>query len=255
VQASIGDSPFMYTSSISESAAVGFSRLGWQGDHRYPMMVALPCVVAPTGWFRRKSIEVRSSDVSAECPIPAEVSSDIDLVWNSLDDRPVAMVRDAAHLRQHMKLAGVEQGRITYRLLIAYKSGTAIGWMLVRVTARSSIRSLRGARVGMVSDFATPARRPDVLRALTQAASRYFVSRAEIILTTAGQECDLRVFDGLGFVSPRTPILGRKLAARMATRTMYLPPNEEASSLMGPMHLTFADNDTDFILSAPGDKP
>ena len=253
VQESQKTAGLMYTSSISESAAVGFGRLGWMGDARYPMLLAPPWLVLPLASIGTGGIETRSVDIKAGRPVASDVWEDVEQVWAETTGRTAAMVRDAAHLQLHFRLAGVDKGLTNYRLILAYEAGRPVGWLLTRITARGAIRSIPMVRWGLVSDFLTPPQKPGVLRALVGAAARYHISRAELLLSTGGDPRDLRVFDTLGFLSPRTPIVGQRLATRLATRTMVLPPEDQDHDALTTLHITFADNDTDLILRAsPG---
>ena len=248
VQRSDNSSELMYTSAISDSAALGFDRLGWIGDQRYPMLLAPPALVIPFSQFGTSKIETRRIDIDVNSPLDKKTSTILDLVWSQATDRSALMVRDGKHLRQHLRLAGLSEGRTQYQLHVAYESGKPVGWLLTRITARGAVRSIPLIRIAILSDFMTPPNRPKVLRSLIGAAARHMLRRAGLLLGMAGDRRDLRVFDSLGFVSPRSPIVGTRLRTRLATRTMLRLPDHLRYDTQQDLHITFADNDTDLIL-------
>jgi len=212
VQKSMDDNDMMYTSAISESAAVGFARLGWEGDTRYPILLGAPALAGPVARLRSRRVETSVTRVSRDRPLSADLRDRLDDLYADLvDERPVGMVRDGRHVQGHLRLAGVDAGRTEYALLLAHRAGATRGYLLLRLTARGAIRSLPGARLALVSDFLTPPSDPAILRALLARAARVAFGRCELLVATASEPGDLRELDRLGFVSPRTPLVGRWL--------------------------------------------
>lgn len=159
------------------------------------------------------------------------------------------MVRDADQLVHHLRLAGVALGRTQYSMLVAQQKGEAVGYLLYRVTPRGAISSLPGMSLVLISDFLTNPNSPEVLRALLTEVSRQTTRRAPLMVATASHPADLKVLHRCGFVTAGTPLIGRPLAYRMSSRTMFRP-GTNGPSPETQLHLTLADNDTDLILRA-----
>lgn len=235
---------FMFASAASDSAAAGLSKLGWGGDTRYPTCLAATPVVASLGAFPRSRLAIDSRTlVAPEC---GEVP-EIDRLWQTLHwDRAAMMVRDASHMSGHLRLA--PPGR-RYTLLVAQQSGRPRGYLLWRVMPRRALRAFPWVRIGLISDFLVHRRDTATLRALLGFAARQLVRQGVgLMLVMAGDPLHLRLLDRLGFVSPRTPLIGPTLTERMSNRTMYLCP-EGIQAGSGGWHFTFADNDTDLTLA------
>jgi len=232
--------PVMFATSISESAAMGFHRLGWSGTERLPVFIGQPGAVAALG-VRSGGTNVTSGPVTtSEGPWQA-----IDEVWRSSPGPLPAMApRDAAFVRHHLALAPA----CSYRVALASLAGRPAGYALYRVLPAASVRRFPVARVGLLVDFwAGGADRAVVLRALAaRAGAEMAVSGAVAVVGMATQSWVAHCLAGLGFASRRTPIVGRAVAA-LSPLAMHngagLPP-------FGEWHLTLADGDTDLLLGA-----
>jgi GNAT superfamily N-acetyltransferase len=230
---------FMYTTAISESAAVGFGRLGWGGDRTIPMSAGIVPVARAIGRRPSAGVEIEHRSVAAG----SGDLTPVDEVWAGLRwTDPAMMVRDAAHLRQHLALAG---GR-RYSLLIAHRRGRPIGYLLHRTLPRHALRAFGPARVGIVSDYLVDEGDVGTLQALVaDACRRWSAERVKVGLALCGRDSHRRAMTGLGLLHP-VRVGGRLLGRRMSSRAMHQPkPGVE-----GRWHLTFADNDTDLILGA-----
>jgi len=233
-------STFMYTSAISESAAVGFGRLGWIGDRRFPMFTGLVPLALSLAGRRSAGVHIEHRVVSAD---ETGDLSPIDQIWDHLRWPAAAMmVRDAAYLRRHLRLAG---GR-RYSLLVAYRHEIPIGYLLHRILPRHSIGALGRIRVGLIADYLVDEADVAALRDLVGEACReWSAKRVRVFMALSAAERHRATFSKLGLLRPVT-VGGRLLGSRMSNRTMYQPkPGTE-----GSWHLTFADNDTDLILGS-----
>jgi hypothetical protein len=152
------------------------------------------------------------------------------------------MVRDAEALRQHLQLAGERE----YLLFVARRSGRPIGYALLRVMPRGSLRSLPIARIGLLADFLVSRTDTTTLRQLIVAGCQQLTRRrVGVVLSLASDPGHQAVFRRLGFTSPRK-VMGEGLRGRLSSRCMHAPL--DGSAMDGNWHLTFADNDTDLIL-------
>lgn len=238
VQKGEDTSGFMYTSAISESAAVGFGRLGWVGDRRFPMSAGLVPLARTLAGRPTAGLDVEHRTVSAD---DAGDLAPIDEIWEHLTWSAAAMmVRDAAALRQHLALAG---GR-RYALLVARRHRQPIGYLLCRTLPRHTLKAFGAARVGIVSDYLVDEADVTTLRVLVgEACRRWSAERVPVLMAMSAAEGHRSTFSRLGLLRPVT-VGGRLLGGRMTSRSMHVPePDAE-----GHWHLTFADNDTDLIL-------
>ncbi len=228
---------FMYTTAISESAAVGFHRLGWVGDRSIPMSAGIVPVGRALARRPPVGVEIEHRTVAAG----TGDLTPVDAIWEGLRwTNPAMMVRDTAHLRQYLALAG---GR-RYSLLIAHRRGRPIGYLLHRTLPRHSLRAFGSARVGIVSDYLVDETDVGTLQALVgEACRRWSAERVMVGLALSGVAGHRRALAAMGLLQPPT-IGGRLLGRRMSSRTMH----QRKPGTEGRWHLTFADNDTDLIL-------
>ena len=242
VQKGAETSAYMYTTAISESAAVGFSRLGWTGDRRLPMSVGLVPLARSLAGRPAEGLEIERRWVSDADPGDL---SPIDEIWEQLRWPDAAMmVRDADHIRRHLALAG---GR-RYSLLIARRRQRPVGYLLHRILPGHTLRALGPARVGIVTDYLVDQADVSTLASLIgEACRQWWAQRVLILMALSATPGHQAVFSRLGLLRPIT-IGGRLLGGRLSNRTMHQPgPGSE-----GSWHVTFADNDTDLILGSTG---
>lgn len=244
VDRSAESAEFLYTSAISDSAATGFSRLGWVGDVRIPMLVAVPALSGsvfrrPYGGLTVQHTEVDSADA-------AELEA-ADAIWNRLEwERPAMNVRDSSFVREQIALSG---GR-RYTLLVGTSANTGreLGYLIYRVLPPGSFKSLPRVRVGLISDYLVSRFDLETLRALALESSRRLArEKVPLALCLAADPEHQRAFGSVGFMSSRR--FGTRLSRRLSSRSMHKPPSS-SSPVQANWHMTFADNDTDLILGA-----
>ena len=242
VQKGTETSAFMYTTAISESAAVGFGRLGWIGDRRLPMSTGLVPLARSLAGRPSEGLEIEHRSVSDAATGDL---SPIDEIWEQLRWPTAAMmVRDADHLRRHLALAGGRQ----YSLIVARRRQQPIGYLLHRILPGHSLRAFGPARVGILTDYLVNEADVSTLRSMVgEACRQWSAQRVMILMALSATPGHQAVFSRLGLLRPVT-IGGRLLGGRLSNRTMHQPgPGSE-----GSWHLTFADNDTDLILGSTG---
>lgn len=233
------DRGVLFATSISESAAAGFARLGWAAQARLALLVGQPAVVAALA-FCQRSVAVRSFS-------PEDIPwSDLDAIWAASTGQalPVMAPRGARNVQTHLAAAG----EMRYRLGIASIAGKPLGYALYRTLPAGSIRRFPWARVGLLADFWTTgaaAERKAVLRALAaRAAAEAVASGALAIIALATQHWALDGLGRAGFASPRTPVVGPTIG-RLSSLAMH---NGGGLPGFDGWHLTFADGDTDLLL-------
>ncbi|MGH9079926.1 MAG: hypothetical protein ACRDYE_07625, partial [Acidimicrobiales bacterium] len=163
-------SSFMYTTAISESAAVGFGRLGWIGDHRVPMSVgAVPLTRAlARARARRPPVGIEIEHRAVAVGDTGDLTP-IDEIWENLRwPKAAMMVRDASHIRRHLLLAGDRR----YSLLTARRHDRPVGYLLHRTLQPHALRAFGPARVGIVSDYLVDEGDAATLQALVGEACR-----------------------------------------------------------------------------------
>jgi hypothetical protein len=241
VEAGRATHPVMYTTSISDSAATAFARLGWSGDERVPIHVGIPAAAAALS-VRTGGLTVRTTEVSAGRHDGIE---QVEALWSSYRPRRVTMVRDGAFLRAHLAMAPHR----SYQLAIALAGSDVVGYMLSRALPSGSFRRLRVGRMGLIADFLTRDDRPDVIPALVHATTRKLVRRGCIgVAALTTDPGHARAFERLGLVSARTPLVGGYLGS-VSIRCMQWSQRPLPSFASG-WYLTFADNDMDLIFGS-----
>ncbi len=229
---------FMYTSAISDQAALGFGRLGWVGDRRFPMSAGPVALVRSLAGRPERDLELEKRTITAG---DTGDLSPLDELWQQVRWPEAAMmVRDAAQLRGHLALAG---GR-AYRLLIARRRDRVVGYLLFRTLPSHSFNAFGAARVGIVSDYLVDRDDTATLRHLVAAACRdWRDERVVVMLALCGDDRHRATLSRMGLLHPIS-FRGRMIGARMTNRSMHRP----AAGTDDGWHLTFADNDTDLLL-------
>ncbi|MGH9081371.1 MAG: hypothetical protein ACRDYE_15095, partial [Acidimicrobiales bacterium] len=241
-------SSFMYTTAISESAAVGFGRLGWVGDHRVPMSAgAVPLARTLSRVLaraRRPAIGIEIEHRAVAAGSTGDLAP-IDEIWENLRwPRAAMMVRDASHIRRHLLLAGDRR----YSLLTARRHDRPVGYLLHRTLQPHALRAFGPARVGIVSDYLVDESDAATLQALVaEACRRWSAEGVMVCLALSGHAGHRRALARMGLLQPFA-VGGRLVGRRMTSRMMFQP--EPGTG--GHWHVTFADNDTDLILGTGG---
>lgn len=237
----IGQARVAFTTSISESAAAAFTKMGWRGCDRLPVLLGAPLVVAAMGRVRRTPGIVLHEGVVSSFEGAAMLAR-AGATWSPAPGLPVMAPRDAVALRSHLALAPTRR----YQLVIAFCNEGPVGYLLYRMLPAGAVRRLPFARVGLVVDsWAAGSARSAVLQAMTvRAASGMARSGAAVMVAMATQRWAIDALGSLSFAAPTTPVLG-PLVGGLSSLAMHhgadLPPFEG-------WHLTFADGDTDLIL-------
>ena len=240
-------SDFLYTSAISDSAAVAFTRMGWAGDIRHSMFIGNPHLTALRAQRMSSLISIERRRLDGLAPLDL---TEIDTIWDSLQwDAVAMMVRDSAFLRNHVQLSG----RQDYSLLVAKEGSRPVGYLLFRILPQGSFQSVPFGRVGLVSDYLVSRGDTDVLRALVATVARHFATEGvRVLLSLASDPLHRSVLHRLGLVSPGSAL--GSIGHRFTSRSMYVPTTG-GSLLTASWHVTFADNDTDLILGTASDSP
>jgi len=244
VEASAATHPVMYTTSISDSAAAAFARLGWRGDARVPILLGAPATIALLGLSRRGP-DVRRFEVSADSASGLE---HVEALWRSQTPMGLLVPRDAAFVRSHLNLVPHRR----YELAVAFDREVVLGWMLARILPSGSLRRLRAGRVGVIADYYVRPDAPDALNALMGIVARTMTKRGCLgVATMTTNAKHARAFRAMGFVSAETPLIGRYLGS-VSARCMHWSDRVLPSFSEG-WHLTFADNDMDLTLGSAGE--
>lgn len=239
------DHAMMYTTSISEAAAVGFERLGWNGHTVLPIAFGAPPVV----WLAAKALARPETRVSVH-----DVSSHETEALHLLDEldagptkRPdvVMLARDRAGLEAHLSLV---PGR-KYRLAVAREDERVVAYVLFRTLPKGSFRRFKHTKIGFAADLFAKEGKTHALAALFRAAAKELaLSGIPVMMTLATLPEHRQLLTRLGMVSAELPVVGKYLRS-LGSRAMVASPKPVPSFLDG-WHITFLDNDMDLIFGS-----
>ena len=234
---------FAVTASLSqtEMAYRVFRKLAWH--ERMPVtlyMHPLPqrwMIRAPAGEYRVETTSVESTGGAA---------ADLDGLWSRLQGSyPVMAQRTGAEILARY----APQGARTYQLLRCHTPRSCAGYMVVRPVQPMS----DGAppRDGLIVDYLVPPGEPAVFQALLHEAVPFLLDAGvrRIYCLSTVPACQ-RVLARHGFLSPSTPVLGRRLRGN----TKWLTFTAAAESLPADpasWHLTLGDCDLDHVWYRP----
>lgn len=245
VERSQSENALMYTTSISEAAAVGFERLGWTGHTVLPIAFATPPVVwAAAKAQASRAFEVDVSNVSSDDP---SALAALDELGARVDSQPsvLMLARDRAALTEHLSLV---PGR-RYRLAVAREAGEVVAYVLYRTLPKGSFRRFRHAPIGFLADFFTREGKSAALVPLIGAAAGELTRRGVPVMMALGTLPEhRRTLTRLGMVSAEVPLVGKYLRS-LGSRAMVAYP-EPVPAFLDGWHLTFLDNDMDLIFGS-----
>jgi len=232
------DETMVISLGITEVAAENFIRTGWEAPNRVPLYLALfPGFMARLRGWRNSPYDLRVHEMKHGDPIN---DREIDTLWETCDKSLPMMVRDSQELRRHLSL----MPGYSYTLVMCHENQRPVGYMLSRLMPPGAIRQLGQRRVAAIVDFLVDSEAPRAFDRMLVASFRHLAAQgagAAIIMATApGLEAKL---PGYGFISAKTPLVGR-LLKKLATTFMY-----RTSELPNPgadWYLTLADCDQDF---------
>jgi len=233
---------FLYTFVISEAAIANFKRLGWVGPFIAPLLARpLPRVA-----FARRvtGVEIQEYAVNRG-NIPTGLGGALDRIEaRRAIGTHVHMKRHAQELSWRLSLSGDRQ----YRLTVASRAGEPVGYVAVRRATLGTNRLMDQLRGAFVTDLVAVEDEADVLRSLAWCAiANAGQLGAMAALATTTVPAQQKALTAVGFLSPRSPVLGTVLAAR-SPRFMWVPEGPAVKLTAGDMALTFADSDADFNL-------
>ena len=233
------------TMSISNDAVAAFVRLGWTPSPA----ATIPYYVAPVPVMlahrvrkprtTAQGLDVALTEISAAaCDA---IGHELDALWEaSRATRPVAMVRDAAALRAHLRLVPHRR----YRLATARRGGVLVGYVLSRDLPRSAFPRLGPTRITFLGDMLTASDHDDAITELvlhTLSAAAHAGQDTALTMTT------YRPYGvalaKLGLLSSTHPVLGVRVP-RLRTRWMILPPKGHELRTED-VYLTGLDSDGD----------
>jgi GNAT superfamily N-acetyltransferase len=234
---------FAATASLSqtEMAYRVFQKLGWRD--RMPLtlyMHPLPrrwMVRPPAGEYRVETSSVESAGGSAAA---------LDALWSRLQGSyPVMARRTGAEVLARY----AAQGARRYQLLRCHTPHSCAGYMVVRPVQPMSDGAL--PRDGLIVDYLVPPGEPAVFQALLhEAVSSLIEAGVRRIYCLSTVPACRRVLAWHGFLSPSTPVLGRRLRGN----TKWLTFTTAAGSLPADpasWHLTLGDCDLDHAWHRP----
>ncbi len=233
------------TMSISNDAVAAFVRLGWTPSPA----ATIPYYVAPVPVMLAHRIrseraaapgqEITITEITAgACDV---IGPEFDTLWAaSRTTRPVAMVRDAAALRAHLRLVPHRR----YRLATARRGGVLVGYVLSRDLPRNAFPRLGPTRITFMGDMLTASDHDDVFSELvlhTMSAAAHAGQDTALTMTTY-QPYGVALAK-LGLFSSDHAVLGLRVP-RLRTRWMVLPPKGEEIRTED-VYLTGLDSDGD----------
>jgi hypothetical protein len=135
-----------------------------------------------------------------------------------------------------------------YRFFVACRGDQPLGYIVVRRLTPGSSRLLGSIPAAVVTDLVTVNDDSRLVRALAaRAVACGSELGAAVVLATTTNQGHQRAFTGMGFLSPRFPLLGRFLGKR-APQYMWRPKGPGAELAVDGVSLTFADSDVDLNL-------
>jgi GNAT superfamily N-acetyltransferase len=221
--------PVVASLSQTEAAYRVFHKLGWSARASAPILMRPLALRLPVG-FQTPSVTLETVAV-ADAPRDA-----LDALWVRARARHGALAcRDAAALAERYAPSSSR----TYALHLCRTDGALAGYAVTRATHAAARRDV------WVVDYLTRPGVPRVLAALVghaeAAARRDGASRLSIMTTDAA---DQRTLGARGFLSPRTPILGRRLAGQEKWLTFHAAGAAPAIDPAG-WYVTLGDCDLD----------
>jgi hypothetical protein len=231
-----GPERFLYAFSISDAAIANFQKLGWRGPYRSSLQLLLipPRLARHLGRRHGLTFE-RHARAGAEPLGP--LGATLDHIAARRPGLPAHMRRDAAEWSWRLGVCGERR----YRISIARRGEEPLGYVAVRPMTRGRSRMLDRLQAAIVTDMAAAGDDPAVLAALAGEAVALAAglgARAVVTATTAAMH--RAAFSRMGFVSPRTPLLGR-LVANRSPQFMWLPRGPAATLTANDLALSFAD--------------
>jgi GNAT superfamily N-acetyltransferase len=234
---------FAVTASLSqtEMAYRVFQKLGW--SERMP--VTLYMHPLPRRWMIRPPAGAYRVETSSVETVGVALAS-LDDVWFRLHGLyPTTALRTGEQVLSRYAARGTRR----YRILLCHTPHSCAGYMVVR-----DVQPLSGgapAQDGLIVDYLVPPDDPAVFQALLHhAVSSLLETGVRRIYCLSTVPACQQVLTSHGFLSPATPVLGRRLQGNMKwltyTSTAGTPPVDAAS-----WHLTLGDCDLDYVWYRP----
>jgi GNAT superfamily N-acetyltransferase len=233
---------FAVTASLSqtEMAYRVFQKLGW----RERMPVTLYMHPLPRRWMIRPPAGEYRVEVSSIESAGGALAS-LDDVWSRLHSSYPAIGLRAGE-QVLARYAG--HGTRRYVLLLCHTPHSCAGYMVVR-----DVRPLSDGtppRDGLIVDYLVPPDDPAVFQALLHGAvSSLLATGVRRISCLSTVPACQRVLTSHGFLSPSTPVLGRRLQGN--TKWLTFTTTGTSPIDAGSWHLTLGDCDLDYVWYRP----
>jgi hypothetical protein len=239
---------FLHAISISDAACTYVARMGWAGP--YPSaLLAAPLPRVNRLWhrltWRPTRLEFAEYTVASGQALGA-LGAELDHLAAARAERATAagMLRDAQDWAWRLSIYPDRQ----YRLCVAHRAGAPVGYVAIRRMTPGASRRLGQIPGALVTDLLAVDDDPDVLEALGRhviaLAADMRVGVALLLTTSAAAHPALA---RAGFLTPRSPVLGR-LLRRRAPVFMWSRRGPGKTVTHDRITMTFADSTLDLDL-------
>jgi GNAT superfamily N-acetyltransferase len=225
---------FLASLNQTDAAWAAFVRSGWR------KRTFAPLFIAPSSALTSRLARLGAgANGAAGILAPAEFGDEFDRLWERVRDRmPPLAVRSATSLSRRFAVSQRE-----YSVVRGERGGELRGYMVVRALPAGSIKSFSRFPIALIADHLTDPDDPALFSLMLKEAAAW-ASRQGIrfMLCMATNPRDQRRLHRAGFLSPATPVMGRKLSKLAVgfTATAQAPQPE-------PWHLTPFDCDLDLL--------
>ncbi|MGH6736252.1 MAG: GNAT family N-acetyltransferase [Methyloceanibacter sp.] len=237
----------MYAYSLSDDAIRYLSRLGWVGPYASSLYaLPLPRAARMVHALLRRERDVTFAEYEVQAPaMPEPLGADLERIAAVTEHGPYAhMRRGRDEWAWRLSVCGPR----SYWFCVASRSGKPVGYIAARRMTPGSSRILGKREGAMITDLVAPENDPGVARALVAKAVSFAGDlRAFVVLAATTIPTHDACYAALGFLSPRFPAIGRRLAGS-APQFMWLPRGPGAHLTADRMALSFSDSDVDLNL-------
>jgi len=233
---------FSLTASLSQTAMAWrvFQKLGWRERTRVPL--------AMHPWPKRWMFPARAGHTVTRGPVlpglPMERA--VDALWARVASAyPAIATRTSGHLLTRY----ADHGGRRYEIACGYRGAECVGYAITRLVDGRDARSASGRTTGLIVDVLTHPQDADAFAALLSESCRRLIdqgaTRLYCLITPAPFR---RVLARHGFLSPETPLLGRRLHSQDKWLTWFAA---DGAGVPGPVdwYVTLGDCDLDVAWS------
>jgi hypothetical protein len=234
--------------SISDLATAYVGRMGWKGPFpSWFMAMPLPGLAR----IGHRALKLRGLGLAFD-EQAAGGDTTLGPLGDDLDRIEAARgTSSLAHMRRGANdwswRLSIYRDRV-YRFCVARRAGAPVGYVAVRRMQAGTSRQLGRVSSAMIVDLVAVDDEREVLRALAMRACAMAADmRVGVALFVTTAQAHREALSSIGFLSPRTPLLGRLLGPR-APVVMWWPRGPGALLDPTAIEMTFADSTVDLDL-------